>query len=136
MEGLFHLGRVTKSAARDIPISLGGMLTSDGVDRGVIQSVIKRHLPQIRYCYEKVLIRSPTLFGKVATRFVIASNGQVQSAEITESTLGDAEVERCVVAKIQTWRFPRPRGEGIVVVRYPFVFTTSPDVDAKELPHD
>ena len=33
-----------------------------------------------------------------------------------------AEVERCIGAKIRTWKFPKPKGGGIVIVRYPFVF--------------
>ena len=87
--------------------------------------MIKQHLAQIRYCYEKELVRAPGLFGKVGTQFTIAANGMVQSASVTETTLKNSEVERCITAKIRTWKFPKPKGGGIVIVKYPFIFKTS-----------
>ena len=57
--------------------------------------------------------------------FTIAANGMVQSASVTETTLKNSEVERCITAKIRTWKFPKPKGGGIVIVKYPFIFKTS-----------
>ncbi|MCB9654498.1 MAG: TonB family protein [Deltaproteobacteria bacterium] len=119
------IGGIGKKVERDINISAGSPLVMGSLDKEIIRRVIKQHIAQIRYCYEKELVRAPGLFGKVATKFVISADGGVQSADVTESTLGNAEVERCVVAKIRTWRFPKPKGGGIVVVKYPFIFKTT-----------
>ncbi|MBK8014211.1 MAG: TonB family protein [Deltaproteobacteria bacterium] len=119
------IGGIGKKVERDINISAGSPLVMGSLDKEIIRRVIKQHIAQIRYCYEKELVRAPGLFGKVATKFVISADGAVQSADVTESTLGNAEVERCVVSKIRTWRFPKPKGGGIVVVKYPFIFKTT-----------
>jgi TonB family protein len=121
-EGIGGLG---KKAERDINISAGSPIIMGSLDKEIIRRVIKEHIAQIRYCYEKELVRNPGLFGKVATEFVISANGTVQSADVTQSTLGNPEAERCITAKIRTWQFPKPKGGGIVVVKYPFLFKTS-----------
>lgn len=121
-EGVGGLGR---KADRDIQISQGNPLIMGSLDKEIIRKVIKEHLAQIRYCYEKELTRSPGLFGKVATEFVISGQGNVQSASVTDSTMKNTEVEQCITAKIRTWIFPKPKGGGVVVVKYPFIFKTT-----------
>lgn len=121
-EGAAGLG---KKADRDINISAGSPIIMGSLDKEIIRRVIKQHLAQIRYCYEKELVTSPGLFGKVATKFTISAGGTVQSASVAQSTLKNAEVERCITAKIRTWRFPKPKGGGIVIVKYPFIFKTA-----------
>ena len=119
------IGNLGKKADRDINISAGSPRIMGSLDKEIIRRVIKQHIAQIRYCYEKELVRSPGLFGKVATKFTIAATGFVQSAGVEQSTLKNKEVERCITAKIRTWKFPKPKGGGIVIVKYPFIFKTS-----------
>lgn len=121
-EGASGLGKKTE---RDINISAGAPVIMGSLDKEIIRRVIKEHIAQIRYCYEKELVRSPGLFGKVATSFTIGGDGHVQSASVTESTLKNDEVERCITAKIRTWEFPKPKGGGVVIVKYPFIFKTT-----------
>jgi len=35
--------------------------------------------------------------------------------------VGNAAVEQCVAQAVRRWRFPAPRGGGIVVVSYPIL---------------
>lgn len=121
-EGVGGLGKKTD---RDINISAGSPIIMGSLDKEIIRRVIKEHMQQIRYCYEKELIRSPGLFGKVATQFTISAAGTVQSAEVSQSTMNNPEVERCITSKIRTWVFPKPKGGGVVIVKYPFIFKTS-----------
>ncbi len=121
-EGIGGLG---KKVDHDITISPGSPIIMGSLDKEIIRRVIKQHIAQIRYCYEKELVRNPGLFGKVATQFTISASGSVQSADVTQSTLGSTEAERCICAKIRTWQFPKPKGGGIVIVKYPFIFKTS-----------
>ena len=118
-------GRLGVKKERDINISAGAAVIQGSLDKELIRRVIKRHIAQIRYCYERELQSSPGLFGKVATRFVISAAGRVQQAKVEQTTLKNAKVERCVLSKIRTWRFPKPKGGGIVIVKYPFIFKTS-----------
>lgn len=116
------VGSLGKKANRDISISAGTPVIMGSLDKEIIRRVIKAHIAQIRYCYEKELIRTPGLFGKVNMEFTIKATGHVRDSKVKESTLGNPEVERCIGAKIRTWKFPKPKGGGIVIVRYPFVF--------------
>lgn len=91
-----------------------------------IQAVVRNGLPAIRRCTQSVLRRGQPLAGKVVVRFVVNPRGAVRSARPQRSTLGNRAVERCIVAAVRRWRFPRPRGGGIVIVTYPFVLRAAP----------
>jgi|GEM_PF-6650760 len=93
--------------------------------REVIQRVIRMHLNEVRFCYERELANQPNLAGRVNVRFVISPTGAVQTASVASSTLSSAPVETCVSGAVQRWTFPAPDGGGIVIVDYPFVFNTS-----------
>jgi hypothetical protein len=91
------------------------------MDRSLVAAVVKRHRNQVRYCYERELVKEPTLEGRMVVKFVIGADGAVASASLTENTVNEA-VGECVVGRFRRMRFPEPRGGGIVIVTYPFVF--------------
>lgn len=97
-----------------------GSLSKEEIDR-----VVKRHLNQIRYCYEKQLAQNPNLQGKLVGSWTIAGTGLVASASITQNTMNSRPVGKCVERIIKRMRFPRPKGGGQVFVTYPFVFAQS-----------
>jgi hypothetical protein len=69
--------------------------------------------------------------GRVTIQFTIASDGSVMHSHIHGTTMNDADVETCVGRQVCRWEFPKPKGGGIVIVTYPFSFTTSaPDAGA------
>jgi hypothetical protein len=39
--------------------------------------------------------------------------------------VGNAELESCVAGRVRTWQFPKPKGGGVVIVTYPFIFAQS-----------
>ena len=96
-----------------------GALTKSQIDQ-----VVKRHLNSIRYCYQKELTKRPSLQGKVVVKFVIGKDGAVSRASKKSSTLGSSAVDGCVANKFKRMQFPEPRGGGIVVVSYPFLFAS------------
>src|SRR5690606_6821720 len=55
------------------------------MDRSLIDEVVKRHMSQIRYCYQRELSRQPTLGGKVVVGFTIAKDGSVAVARVKSS---------------------------------------------------
>ena len=99
------------------PVILGAL------DRSLIDEVVKRHMNQIRYCYQRALTRSPDLSGKVTVKFVIGGDGSVSSAKVRRSTLHDSAVETCITNRFMRFSFPEPKGNGMVIVSYPFVFS-------------
>ncbi|MBI2378293.1 MAG: AgmX/PglI C-terminal domain-containing protein [Deltaproteobacteria bacterium] len=118
-------GNMGKKADRDIDITAGTPRIEGSLDKELIRRVIEAHKAQIRYCYEKELVRSPGLFGKINVQWVITADGGVRDAEVKDSTMQSDEVGRCICAKIRTWEFPKPKGGGTVLVKYPFVFKTT-----------
>ena len=101
------------------PIIIGAL------DSSLIDGVIKRHMNQFRYCYQRELNKDPTLAGKITVKFVIAGDGSVSRATIKRSSMGSTAVERCLTGRFMKLQFPEPKGNGIVIVSYPFMFTGS-----------
>ena len=103
----------------------GTAVVMGALERSVIDSYIRRNLAKVRWCYEKELAKIPTLFGRIAIEFTIAKSGAVSKSRVKRTTMGNPTVEKCVASQIKKIRFPRPKGGGIVIVSYPFVFKNS-----------
>ncbi|HZH15508.1 MAG TPA: adventurous gliding motility protein GltG [Archangium sp.] len=106
----------------DVGIAAEEATVSGSLDKELIRQVIQRNKGQIRFCYESLLNRYPKLGGKVSIRFTIASEGNVITSTVAQSSAGNAELEQCVAGRVRTWAFPKPKGGGSVVVTYPFIF--------------
>ncbi len=100
-------------------------VVEDGLSRDEIQRVVRLKQGEYRYCYEKQLQSRPDLEGKVTLKFVVGPTGRVLVTEVLEDTLGEGEVASCIANKARNWQFPRPRGGGVVAVKYPFLFRRS-----------
>jgi TonB family protein len=107
------------------PPILGRADVRGALSREVIQRVIRRHVAEVRHCYEQALTSRPDLQGRVAVKFVIAPSGAVQTAVVEQSALGHAGVEACITRAVTRWAFPAPEGGGIVIVSYPFTLAQS-----------
>lgn len=101
----------------------GDALIDGQLDRETIARVIREHRNEVRACYEAELRADPELEGLVKVAFVIAPDGQVAGARISESTLGNDAVAQCIANRARRWRFPAPGGGGTVNVNYPFVLS-------------
>jgi len=92
------------------------------LDKEIIRRVVRRHLNEVKYCYQQALGRRPTLEGRLVTQFTIAPTGQVLAAVVQSSTLREVSVEACVVNAVKRWSFPAPDRGGLAMVSYPFTF--------------
>ena len=95
------------------------------LDKEIIRRIIRRHINEVKYCYEKELMKKADLSGRVSVQFTIAATGQVIASVLQSSTMGNLRVENCIVQAVRRWEFPKPLGGGIVIVSYPFVFTAA-----------
>jgi TonB family protein len=93
------------------------------LDKEIIRRIIRRHINEVKYCYEQELTRKADLGGRISVTFTIAATGQVVASVVQNSTMGNVRVEGCVVQAVRRWEFPKPLGGGIVIVTYPFNFT-------------
>jgi hypothetical protein len=97
-----------------------GRLPRDEIERGM-QAV----LPGVQGCYQQALNDNPQLGGRVEVKFVIARTGSVSSASAVSSELPE-QVTKCILLEVKRATFQKPADNGLVVVRYPFVFNISP----------
>jgi hypothetical protein len=91
------------------------------LDKERIREVVRRNVRSIFPCYER---ERPVfnLGDTITVRFTIASSGKVVSSEVVASKVGNPRLEACVAQKFHEWTFPKPDGDGIVVVLYPLGF--------------
>jgi TonB family protein len=85
-------------------------------------TVVRPPIEKLRRCYQSALAHRPNLAGRVTLRFTIA-DGRVEDATL-DSTLGEPELEHCILEAVRTFRFPS--AEGRVQVAYPIVFQPAP----------
>lgn len=93
------------------------------LSKEAIARVVKRNKQAVQKCYERALIKKPTLAGKLVIEFTIEGNGHVSNVNSAEaSTLTDAAVSSCVMDSMSKLTFPATSDGQSVTVAYPFVF--------------
>ncbi|MBL8915630.1 MAG: AgmX/PglI C-terminal domain-containing protein [Archangium sp.] len=109
-------GTVTRAATRNI----GAQGT---IDKEAVAKVINSHLHEVSSCYERALLKTPGLAGKIVLEWQITTSGSVGYAKTKSSSMQSAAVESCILASLKTWRFPPAKGAGVVIT-YPFMFNS------------
>jgi hypothetical protein len=109
--------------AKALPLHEGPVFTDGGrLPPEVIQRVVRQNFGRFRLCYEQGLRTNPSLNGRVVTKFVIARDGSVSTAQDGGSDLPDAAVKQCIVRSFSNLSFPEPQG-GAALVTYPLIMT-------------
>jgi TonB family protein len=106
----------------DRPPVIHGNLTPEHVHR-----VVRQHINEARFCFERELQVNPALAGDVTVRFVVGANGSVQTSSVTNSSVGNATLEQCLVQATRRWTFPQPTGGGIAMVEQRWSFSNGDD---------
>jgi len=114
-------GALARHVARAPEVIPGTATVPQSLDKEIVRRVIRRHLQEVRFCYERELGRRPDLYGRVVARFVIAPSGDVLASNIESSTMAAPAVEGCVADAIRRWQFPPSPSHAAAVVTYPFV---------------
>ena len=113
-------GGKVKGVVTQVPTQNVGVQGS--LDRAQIAAVVNKHIAEIRHCYEKNLINDPGLSGKIQEEWTINPDGTVGSVKTKYTSMKGGDVAGCIASRIRTWQFPRPKGNGYVIVNYPFMF--------------
>lgn len=104
-----------------VSMDTGASEVDEGLTRDQVGRVIHAHFNEIRYCYEAATLRSPDVSGRVTMKFSINAPGNVMTAGIGSSTVGDRRFHDCIVSRLKGWKFPKPRGGIVVAVAYPIM---------------
>ena len=92
------------------------------LDRSLIDKSISEKKNKIKYCYESELQKDLSLKGTIKYKFVISKEGTVSKVDVDSSDMNSPEVEGCISEVLKSVTFPPPKGGGIVIVKYPFLF--------------
>ena len=120
-----HVGLLTRPRRTIVPEVVPGVVTVRGsLDKEIIRRIVRQHMNEVKYCYDQELARKPALAGRISVQFAISPLGQVLTSVMQSTSMNDARVENCVVNAVRRWEFPKPVGAGMVIVLYPFSFTS------------
>lgn len=108
------VGRLRARRTRAPEVSIVDGQIRGALDKEIVRRVVRRHLNEVKFCYERALARFPSLAGRVVIQFAIDPAGRVASAAVASTTLGSREVEGCVTQAVRRWEFPKPMGGGLV----------------------
>jgi hypothetical protein len=88
------------------------------------REVFKAHERDILSCYESRLDKEPNLEGEIILAFDVETDGSVSNAKIDadKSAPALAEVGKCVIAKLETWKFPKHSHRRGMALTYPLRF--------------
>ena len=103
-----------------VRVSAGRPAASGGLSPDQIGRVVRQNASAIKYCYETQVQRRPNMRGQVAIAFRIDPSGSVSTARVASSSLGDSNVEGCVVRVVRRMRFPQADTPSSVT--FPFSF--------------
>lgn len=109
-------GTVTRAATRNIG-------AQGSIDKEAVAKVINSHLHEVSSCYERALLKTPGLAGKIVLEWQITLTGTVGFAKTKSSTMQSPAVEACIIQSLKTWKFPPAKGAGVVIT-YPFMFNS------------
>ena len=115
------LGKFGMNKNTDFKKSYGKTVLLGSIDPEVIRELLRRSLPQFRYCYDDELRRqNKRVKGKMDLEFTIGPNGRVGRSTIgLKAFRMTAAGTKCMRTVLQSIRFPRPKGGGVVEVKQP-----------------
>ncbi len=120
------VGGLGRKSDRDVAVDTTNVKILGAIDPELIRKVIREHASEVRYCYEQELVVNPKLEGKVAVQWQIGPEGHASGCVIhSDTTLLNDTVQKCIMSRIVTWQFPKPKGGGIAIVKYPWILRTS-----------
>ncbi|MBC7386863.1 MAG: AgmX/PglI C-terminal domain-containing protein [Cryobacterium sp.] len=105
-----------------VSMDTGASDVDEGLTREQVARVVNAHMNEIRYCYDSAKLRASDLSGTVKMKFSIGAPGDVQTASVGSSTVGNRDLHDCLAGRIKNWRFPKPKGGVTVATTFPFMF--------------
>lgn len=122
--GLGNVGLIGKGSGRKpgVPrVRQSKAAVVGALDKDIIRRIVRSHINEVRKCYTSVLAKDPGLKGRVAIKFTIGPDGKVRTSGVDSDDTGSATLGPCIAHAVASWKFPKPKGGGNVVVTYPFV---------------
>jgi hypothetical protein len=99
-----------------------GAPADGGLGRAAVQRALRGGERGPRGCYDRRSILRPDLAGDLVVEVTVDGQGNAESVNIVNSSIGDDEVHRCVQTEIRGLRFPQTGTPGTVTVQHSLSF--------------
>src|SRR5580692_9551251 len=111
------------------------------LDTDDVEATLQEHFDDVRSCYGRAGKAQRYAGGRVLLRFLVNGDGSAQDVWVLESTLGNYDVERCLVEVGRKIRFHAPNGNKATTFEYPVEFRSESgmeilDVDGPKVDRD
>ena len=96
---------------------------SEGLNKKQVMSEVQRHIGKIQSCYERALLTSPGLSGRVEYEWYITPKGRVKWSKVKRSEIAKGDVlNNCVTKVFKKMKFPVAKnGESTIPsIGFPF----------------
>ena len=93
-----------------------------------VEATLQEHFEDIRSCYRRAGKAQRYAEGRVLLRFLVGGSGNSEDVWVTESTLGNYDVERCLVEVGRRISFRAPLGRKATTFDYPVEFRSTNQV--------
>ena len=74
----------------------------------VVRRFLRRHIHQVRACYDKLLVTKPSAKGAVSLSWTVNTKGEVEAAKVTKTTFDGDAPSTCILTALKTWSFVGP----------------------------
>lgn len=111
------------------------------LDTAEVEDTLQSHFDDVRACYERAGKAQGYAGGRVLMRFLVAGDGHVEDVWVVDSSLGNYQVERCLVDVGRHVVFGAPSGHKSTTFDYPVEFRSTNqvavlDIDGLKLDRD
>lgn len=94
-----------------------GTLTDDEIVK-----TVQGKMAEVQACLGEAVKEKADVTGVAELGIVVSPAGKVIEVSILKSSTQAPKLDACIVAKVKTWPFPKPHGNGEAAFRYPFKF--------------
>ena len=92
------------------------------INKDLIDKVVRANRFDLQLCYELALRRNQGLSGGMDIKWRLDSRGEVSELEINATSIHDRQMEKCLLRKLASWKFPRPN-HGSVEINHHLSFS-------------
>ena len=136
-------GSAPKRRARDVDPTPGMNVDNElGVlETADVEDTLQARFEDVRACYERAGKARDYAGGRVLLHFIVDGTGHAQDVWVVESSLGNYDVERCLVGVGRSVVFPEPTGHKGTTFDYPVEFRSTRemavlDIDGLKIDRD
>ena len=84
----------------------------------VVDAAVSARQDALLACYQRGLSRNSKLAGEVTVEMMVQADGSVSEAHVDASTLGNREVEDCVVVEFRQLSLPPPKEGTFAIIKH------------------